>query len=216
MSEKFHEEIQKLKLLTEEMGHYSIHMFSDSLKALKNLDEELARDVFLRRGKLSEYNRKIDEEVIRLLSLYQPVANDLRTIACINQLNTSFYRVGRNAKEISNFIEFMPQLSHLGIMNTICHMAECVTSMLCDSLSSFENNDAEILKTFNEREQDIDNLQKTVFRESITYMMEDNRTISTCIEYVMVSRYLERMGDHACLMGEKIYFMIKGRIIDIN
>lgn len=216
MSEKFHEEIKKLKNLTAEMGHFSIHMFSDSLKALKNLDEELARDVYSRKEKLSEYNKKIDDEVIRLLSLYQPVADDLRTIACINQLNTSFYRVGRNAKEASNFIELMPQLSHLGIMNTICHMAECVVSMLSDSLSAFERNNAEILNTFAEREEDIDNLQKTVFRESITYMMEDNRTISTCIEYVMVSRYLERMGDHACLMGEKIYFMIKGKTVDIN
>lgn len=216
MSDRFHKEINELKKMTAEMGHFSIHMFSDSLKALKNLDEELAKDVYSRKVKLSEFNKKIEEESIRLLSLYQPVANDLRTITCINQMNTSFYRVGRNAKEISNFIELMPRMIHLGIMNSICHMAECVVSMLSDSLSAFEENNVEFLQSFAKREEDVDNLQKTVFRESITYMMEDNKTISTCIEYVMVSRYLERMGDHACLMGEKIYFMIEGKIIDIN
>lgn len=216
MSEKFHEEINKLKKLTSEMGHFSIHMFSDSLKALKNLDEELARDVYSRKKKLSEYNKKIEEGSIRLLILFQPVADDLRTITCINQMNTSFYRVGRNAKEISNFIELIPHMSHPGIIDSICYMAECVVSMLSDSLSAFEEKNVDILTTFSKREEDVDNLQKTIFRESLTYMMEDNRTISVCIEYVMVSRYLERMGDHACLMGEKIYFMTEGKIIDIN
>ncbi|MDD3976632.1 phosphate signaling complex protein PhoU [Methanomicrobium antiquum] len=216
MTDKFHLEIQNLKKITAEMGHFSMKMFTDSLMALKNLDEEKAKDVYLRKEKLLEYNKLIEEETIRILSLFQPVAGDLRTITCISQMNTSFYRLGRNAKEISNFIEFMPQFSHLGIMNSICHMAGCVLSMLSDCLYAFENEDAEIIKTFSGREQDIDNLQKTIFRESITYMMEDNSKITACTEYVMASRILERMGDHACLMGEKIYFMIKGQMIEIN
>ncbi|MBP2132735.1 phosphate transport system protein [Methanomicrobium sp. W14] len=216
MSEKFHEEIDSLKTLTVEMGHFSIHMFSDSLKALNTLDDKLAEDVYSRKRKLHDYNKKIDDEIMRILSLFQPVADDLRTITCISQMNTSFYRVGRNAKEITNFVDLLPQLSHLGIMNSICHMAECVVSMLSDCVNAFENNDADIICTFSKREEDIDNLQKTIFRESITYMMEDNKNISACIEYVMASRYLERMGDHACLMGEKIYYMIKGKNIEIN
>jgi phosphate transport system protein len=95
-------------------------------------------------------------------------------------------------------------------------MAECVVSMHRDVLDAYSSGDSTKLLTLFHRDDDVDNMQGSIFRESLTYMMEDNRNISRCVEYVMVSRYLERMGDHACLMGEKVYYMIEGEKLEVN
>ena len=90
-------------------------------------------------------------------------------------------------------------------------MGDYVAGMMNDVLDSFIMNDSSKLPGLEERDNHVDGLQESIFRECLTYMMEDSRNISRCLEYVMISRYLEGIGDHACLMGEKVYFMIEGR-----
>ncbi|MBN1431163.1 MAG: phosphate signaling complex protein PhoU [Methanomicrobiaceae archaeon] len=216
MSDKFQLELKKLKDYTLEMGEFSVGMFTDSLKALKDMDEVLAEEVHDRKKKLAYYSNKIDEETLRMLTLYQPVASDIRLISCISQMNTSLYRLGRNGKDIAQLTTSLPNTPHLKVFNSICHMAEYVTEMINDALESFKTEDPSKLLDLEKRDNYVDDLQEAIFRESFTYMMEDNRNISRCIEYVMISRYLERMGDHACLMGEKIYFMIEGKKLEFH
>ena len=216
MSDKFQSDLKKLKEYTIEMGEFSITMFRDSLKALNDMDEKLANDVIGRKRKLAEYNNYIDEETLRILTLYQPVASDIRFISCISQMNTSLYRLGRNGKDIAKLITILPNTPHLNVFKNICHMGDYVAIMIADVLEAFRTGDISKILDLGKRDNYVDNLQETIFRESFTYMMEDSSNISRCIEYVMVSRYLERMGDHACLMGEKVYFMIEGRKIEFH
>ena len=216
MSDKFQSDLKKLKEYTIEMGEFSITMFRDSLRALHDMDEELAVDVIGRKRKLAEYNNTIDEDTLKVLTLYQPVASDIRFISCILQMNTSLYRLGRNGKDIAKLITILPKSPHLKVFDNICHMGDYVANMIADVLEAFRTGDLSRILDLGERDNYVDNLQETIFRESFTYMMEDNDNISRCIEYVMVSRYLERMGDHACLMGEKVYFMLEGRKIEFH
>ncbi|WOF16103.1 phosphate signaling complex protein PhoU [Methanoplanus sp. FWC-SCC4] len=216
MHDKFHEELDSLKKEVIEMGNFSIEMLSDSLKALKSMDKELAEDVYLRKEKLSDYYTQIEEETLRILALYQPVAADIRTITCISQMNVSFYRVGRNGKKVAKLVKSLEFSKHLEIINSLCRMGKCVISMLNDALDGFKSEKTDKLQNLSYLDDDVDNLQKSIFRESISYMMEDKKNISGCIEYVMVSSHLERVGDHACLMAEKIYFMVEGKRIEIK
>lgn len=211
MSEKFESELNELKSLTLEMGRFSTKMFTDSVKALKDADVILAEEVHDRKRKLAEYNDSIDEDTLRILTLYQPVAGDIRLISCISQMNTSLYRLGRTGKDIAQLTTSLPNTPHLKVFNTVSHMGDYVTEMIIDVLESFRTNDSAKLPGLEERDNHVDSLQESIFRECFTYMMEDSRNISRCLEYVMISRYLERIGDHACLMGEKVYFMIEGK-----
>ncbi|UUX92445.1 phosphate signaling complex protein PhoU [Methanoplanus endosymbiosus] len=216
MSDKLHSELEILRKDIVEMGEFSIGMFSESLTALKKLDRDLAEKVDAKKIRLSEFNENIEERTMRILTLYQPVADDIRAIFCIIQMNTTFYRLGRNGREIARLVMILPDSPHLGIINSLCHMAECVILMQKDVLDAYKSGNTEKLLNLEHRDDDIDNMQGSVFRESLTYMMEDNRNISRCVEYVMVSRYLERMGDHACLVGEKVYYMIEGEKLETN
>jgi len=211
MSDKFQNELESLKNYTLEMGDFAVKMFTDSLKALKEADVDLAEEVHDRKRKLADYNNKIDDDVLKILTLYHPVAGDIRLISCISQMNTSLYRVGRTGKDIAQLTTTLPNTPHLKVFNSISHMGDFVVEMVTDVLESFRNNDSSKLPGLEERDNHVDNLQESVFRECLTYMMEDSRNISRCLEYVMISRYLERTGDHACLMGEKTYFMIEGK-----
>ena len=216
MSDKFELEMEELIDYTIEMGEFSLEMFKDSLKALKDMDEKLANNVISRKKKLAEYNNTIDDETLRMLTLYQPVASDIRMISCISQMNTSLYRLGRNGKDIAKLLTILPSTPHLKVFNSICHMGEYVSDMISDVLEAFKTGDTSKILDLGKRDSYVDSLQETIFRESFTYMMEDSGNISRCIEYVMVSRYLERMGDHACLMGEKVYFMIEGKKLEFH
>lgn len=216
MSDKFQIELADISKDILEMGDFSIKMFRDSLESLNSMDENLANDVMDRKTRLAEFNNRIDEEILRLLTLYQPVASDIRRISCITQMNTSLFRLGRNGKDISLLVTYLPNGPHLKVINSIAHMGDFVADMISDVLESFKTGDVSGLMDLEDRDTDVDNMQEAIFRESFTYMMEDNKNISRCIEYVMVSRYLERMGDHACLMGEKVYFMIEGEKIEFH
>ncbi|EHQ34182.1 phosphate signaling complex protein PhoU [Methanoplanus limicola] len=216
MSDKLHSELGKLRNDIIEMGEFSLGMFSESLDALKKLDRDLAEKVDAKKVRLSEFSDDIEERTMRILTLYQPVADDIRAIFCIIQMNTTLYRLGRNGREIARLVMILPESPHLGIIKSLSHMAECVISMHRDVLDAYSSGDSAKLTNLLRRDDDVDNMQGSIFRESLTYMMEDNRNISRCIEYVMVSRYLERMGDHACLMGEKVYYMIEGEKLEIN
>lgn len=216
MSDKFDTELKILRERTLEMGDFAVAMFADSLKALEEMDETLAKDIISRKTRLSEYNDSIDDETLRLLTLYQPVASDIRSISCISQMNTSLYRLGRNGKDIAKLMTTLPNTPHLKVIAIISHMGQFVLAMIKDVIEAFRTGDISKLLDLGAKDNEVDALQEAIFRESFTYMMEDNRNISRCIEYVMVSRYLERMGDHACLMGERVYFMVVGEKLEFH
>ncbi|MDG6256274.1 MAG: phosphate signaling complex protein PhoU [Methanomicrobiaceae archaeon] len=216
MVEKFYEELDALKAEIPVFARFAIGMLEDSITTLKNQDVGIAEDIRERKANLAEEHTYIEEEALRILALYQPMAKDLRVIACINQMNYSLYRVGRIGWDIAKLSMYVADQPFIENLQNIFHMGDLVVAMLRDVMEVYGSNDVSSLIELSKRDDVVDNLRSSIFRECLTYMMEDNRNIPRCIDYISVSRHLERAGDHACLIAEKIYYMDTGERVEIR
>ena len=216
MSGKFHDEIDELKEDVLKMGYHSIDMLSSSVESLKNRDKEMSECVYSKKDDLADMDEKLEEKAFQLIALYQPMAKDMRTIACCLKIITYLARIGRYGKDISKIAQEIIDQPHVSKMVSIPYMNNMVCSMINDALKSFKTEDLTLINNFSERDDDIDSLRYSIFRECITYMMEDPKKIERCARYMMVARYLERCADHACKMAEKIHYMFKGVRIEIK
>jgi len=216
MVEKFHDELKKLKKEVADMGNLAKDMLSDAVEALKERDRELASGVIEKKKKIAEMDEKIEHTALALIALYQPMAKDMRTIACVLKMITYLTRVGRYGKDIARVAIELAEQPHIAKLVEIPHMADMVCDMIEDALKAFENEDVSLIEDFEERDSEIDALRYAIFRECITYMMEDAKNITRCMHYAMVARYLERCADHACKMAEKINYMVTGERKEIR
>ena len=216
MVEKFHEELKKLKKEVVEMGNLAKEMLSNAVEALKDRNKEAASQVIEKKKKIADMDERIEQDALRLIALYQPMARDMRKIACVLKMITYLTRVGRYGKDIAKVAIELADQPHIARLVEIPHMADMVCSMIEDALKAFENEDVSLIKDFEERDSEIDALRYSIFRECITYMMEDAKNITRCMHYAMVARYLERCADHACKMAEKINYMVTGERKEIR
>lgn len=198
------------------MGHLAKEMLSKSVEALKQIDTEKADWVISNKVQLADMDDDIEQKALRLMALYQPMAGDLREIACILKLITYLNRIGRYGKDIAKLVVEFEKNGHVKKLVSLPHMAELVTSMINDALYAFETGDISKFNDFIERETTVDELRYSIFRECLTYMMEDPSVITRCTYYIIIARYLERCGDHACKMAEKIIYMVTGERVEID
>ena len=144
------------------------------------------------------------------------MAKDLRIIATILKMNTYLTRIGRYGKDISEVaagnIDNLP-VAHLG---KITRMSGIACDMIRDALTDFEVGDIIATRDIGERDDIVDSLRYSVFRECVADMMHDPDTIAPCANYIMIARYLERCGDLACKIAEKVHYMVTGERIEIN
>ncbi len=216
MVKEFHEGLDKLTKRVIEMAHLAENMLNDSVISLREQDTILAKKVLEKKYVLSKMDVEIEGEALRLLTLFNPMASDMRKIAAILKMITYLTRIGRYGKDIANITLEIAGQPHVKKLISIPYMANEVVSMIDDALKAFEQETIQPLHNFTEREKNIDALRYSIFRECLTYMMEDSTTITRCTRYIMVARYLERCGDHAVKIGEKIHFMITGEHIDLD
>ena len=216
MVEKFHDELHDLKKQVMKMGHLSKEMLQTSVKALKDQDVELANMVVSKKVDLADMDDQIEIEAFRLIALYQPMARDMREIACILKMITYLTRIGRYGKDIAKIVHVFKDEDHVKKIVSIPHMSDVVCKMIDDALTAFETNDVTIFNDFVEREDTVDGLRYSIFRECLSYMMEDSKVITRCLHYTMVARYLERCADHACKVAEKIFYMVTGDRVEID
>jgi len=216
MVEKFHDELNKLKQDVSSMGKLSIDMLTKSVEALKNQDNETAQWVLDHKKEIPQMDLDIETKALQLLTLHQPMAKDLRQIACSLKMITYLARVGRYGKDIAKLAIELSDKPHVKKLVSIPYMAKMVNEMINDALYSYEHEEIFKIKDFSERDDTIDELRYSIFRECLTYMMEDQKYIKRCAHYMMVARYLERCADHACKMAEKIHYMVTGEHIEID
>ncbi len=216
MREKFHRELEELKEEVEEMGNLSAEMLRHSVIALKERNVKLAEEVISKKNKLAEMDNDIEEKALELIALYQPMARDMRTIGCILKIITYLTRIGRYGKDIANITKEFLDTPHIAKLVEIPYMAELVNKMINDALKAFRTEDISQIQDFSERDDSIDSLYYSIFRECITYMMENQKNITRCMHYILIARYLERCADHACKIAEKIYYMVTGERIEIK
>jgi len=216
MRERFVEELMQLKSDVVEMSHLSKEMLRESLDALKTSDITIAEKVISQRRDIREFDYKIEDDAQRLIVLYQPVARDLRAIISTLKMNTYLTRIGIYSKDISRDIKEISLNKDFPRLKSVCVMGDIVLGMLEDVIKAFETENLELIKDMWKRDDSVDDLFHTILRECISYMVENPKSISYYTHYMLISRYLERCGDHVCKISEKIHYMVTGERITIK
>jgi phosphate transport system protein len=208
--------IFELKKEVVAMGHLASDMLEDSMTALLNKDIELARITEKKKHKIRELDADIEAKALNILMLYQPMAIDLRRLATILKMITYLARIGRYGKDIANVVEELSKKQYPSPITNLTHMWEHVKTMIHTSLEAFENSDISHLDKLTTLEDEVDEMRWSTFRECITYMIEDPKTITSCAFFIMIARYLERCGDNACKIAEKVHYMVTGDHIEVS
>jgi phosphate transport system protein len=216
MVEKFHVELEEMKQEVLDMGHLANSMLKLGVKAVHLQDRSLGESIVAKKTELAHYDMTIEDKCFRLIALYQPMAHDMRVVACSLKMITYLYRIGRYGKDIAKLTRELSEKPHIGNMMSIPTMAEQVCGMVDDCLKAYESEDISSISDLSARDDGVDAMRQSEFRECITHMMEDPKNITRCTYYVMIARYLERCGDHACKIGEKIHYMATGERIEIK
>jgi phosphate transport system protein len=216
MAEKFHTELKNLKTETLEMSHLGRFMLRTAIDALIRQDLDLADAVIARKEEIREMEVRLEERCYQLIALNQPMAKDMRVIACTLKVITASLRIGRYGKVIANIAKKISDQPHIANLMSIPHMADLVIEMIDDSIEAYENDSIDTISDFSARDDTIDSLRQSIFREAITYMMEDPKSITRCTNYILVARYLERCADHACIIAENVHYMNTGERIEIH
>jgi len=216
MAEKFHVELKQLKTDTVAMSLFGRDMLRTAVDALIRQDRELAASVVSRKDELHALEVKLEEHCYQLIALNQPMAKDMRVIACTLKVIGASMRIGRYGKVIANIVREISDKPHIANLMSIPHMADLVIDMVDDAIHAYESDNLRLIGEFSARDDTIDALRHSIFREGITYMMEDPKNISRCTHYIMVARYLERCADHSCKIAENVHYMHTGERIEIH
>ncbi len=216
MAEKFHTELKNLKTETLEMARLGRFMLRTAVDALIRQDKELAASIVEQKEEIRVKEIRIEEHCYQLIALYQPMAKDMRTIVCTLKVINASMRIGRYGKVIANIVREISDKPHIANMMSIPHMADLAMEMIDDAIKAYETDSIALISDFSARDDTIDALRHSIFREGITYMMEDPRTITRCTNYILIARYLERCADHACKIAENVHYMNTGERIEIH
>ncbi len=211
MNRHFDDELLALKKMVLEMASLVEEAISISITGLKERDGEILKGVYEREKKINELQMEIDEMGLMLLALRQPVAADLRFIVSSMKINNELERVGDEAINIAERAEYLLVKPSLKPLIDIPKMAEIAKKMVMDSIKSLLERDILLAKSVRERDDEVDGLRDQIFRELLTYMMEDSGNVKRAMALISVARYLERIGDHATNIAENVTYMISGK-----
>lgn len=216
MAKELHKEILELKENVVKMGHLSLDMLDKSMKALKAKDPNLANEIIQKKDLIRQLDSEIEAKTLRLIALYQPMAIDLRRLATILKVITYLARLGRYGKDIASAVDELSDKPYPAPFVNLEHMWEHVNKMISDALKSFTEADLKYIQDIGSRDDEVDEMRWSIFRECITYMIEDPKTITSCAFFAMIARFLERCGDNACKIAEKVHYMVTGEHIEIT
>jgi phosphate transport system protein len=216
MAEKFHAELTTLRCETAELASQGRNMLRASIDSLIRQDAELALSVINRKDEMRMQEIRLEECCYQLIALNQPVAKDMRVIVSSLKVISASGRVGRYGKVIAKIVGKISDKPHIAKLMSIPHMAELVIDMVDDSIKAYATDDVRGIREFSGRDDVIDALRHSIFREGVTWMIEDPKNIPRCTHYIMIARYLERCADHACKIAENVYYMNTGERIEIH
>jgi len=213
MERPFDEELKTLKERLLEMATRAEEQIALAIRGLKDREEKLACLVLDREEAINLLDIEIDEMGLRLLALRQPMAADLRFIASAMKISSDVERIGDLAVNIAERTIDLLKSPQLKPLIDIPHMALIAQEMVRDALDAFINGDDKLAREVCKRDDQVDQLNGQVFRELLTYMMQDPGTISRAVDLILVGRHLERIADHATNIGEDVIYMVRGKTI---
>lgn len=209
----FDEELADLKTKLLRMAAQTEDQIDQALTALVTRDSALAREVIERDHQINALDVEIDEESIRLLALHQPAARDLRLVTTAMKIATELERISDLSENVSERVIELNEEPQLKPYIDIPMMGNMARMMVKHSIDAFVRDDAQLARKVLADDDYVDDLMEQLFRELLSFMLEDTRTISRAIRLSFIAKYLERMADHATNIAELVVYLVEGKII---
>jgi len=207
---QYEEDLRGLRAGLLKMGGLVERQIAEAVESLVDRDSDHAREVIQRDAEVNRMDVENDEQSIRLLALHQPTASDLRFITTGLKITPDLERIGDNAVNICERALELNEVPQLKPYIDLPRMAEIAQSMVKDSIDAFMRGDTELADQVIERDDEVDVLNYQVYRELLSYMAEDPHTIASATRLLFISKYLERIADHATNISEDIIFWVRG------
>ena len=207
----FQEELDVLKTRLLEMGGLAEERVRHAVAGLADRDFGLIESVLSGDEPVNRLHIEIDDRVLKLLALHQPVAADLRALMAAVKINTDLERVGDLAVNIAEAAKRYAMHPPVKKLIDIPRMGDIAQAMLRDALDSYVKGDVALAQQVLNEDDQLDALKTQIFRELLTFMLSDPTTIEPSLDLLLVSRHLERIGDHATNVAEDVIFMVSAR-----
>ena len=209
----FDEDLSQIENMILEMGGMVENQIMLSINALIARDEELALSVRKADKAIDQLETEVDEQALKILALRQPMASDLRNVVCAMKVASNLERIGDYAKNIAKRTVALKDTVSIGSSEkTLQRMGNLVQRMVNDVLNAYVSKDLDMASELITRDEEVDLMHNTLFRELLTYMMEDPRNITTCMHLLFIAKNIERMGDHTTAVAEQIHYVVTGEV----
>ena len=208
-------DLGQIETLLLEMGGLVEAQIADGVQALITRDVEAGQRVRRKDKQVDAFESKIDELAIRFIAMRQPMAVDLRRVVTALKITSALERMGDYAKNMGKRVEVLAEAETIGgSLKAIERMSELVREMVRDVLDAFIARDTAMAYEIRDRDEQVDQLHNTMFREMLTYMMEQPENIIPCMHLLFITKNVERMGDHATGIAEQIIYLVDGSLPD--
>jgi len=207
----FDQDLRGISARISEMGGLAEQQLAQSLEAIANRDTELAEQVIASDRRLDDMEIKLEAAAVQILALRQPMANDLREIVAALKIASTLERIGDLAKNIAKRARVVNQSQPLKVAGSIVRMGKQVQALLAEVLDAYAARDTALAVSVWKRDLEIDEMYNSLFRELVTYMMEDPRVIGLGTQLHFVAKNLERIGDHTTFIAEMTHFVVEGK-----
>jgi phosphate transport system protein len=214
----YDEELKYLSKRIAAMGGHAERMVEQSVLALVNADPDLARKVVEDDAILDQGQREVDDKAILLIGKRQPMATDLREVIGVIRISADLERVGDLAKNVAKRVASVGDNSKqpASLYRGLEALADLALTQLKEVLDVYASRSVETLGFVRDRDDQIDAMYTSLFRELLTYMMEDPRNITPCTHLLFCAKNIERIGDHATNIAETIYFIVTGEQMPVE
>jgi phosphate transport system protein len=206
----FSQDLEELSGDIARMGGLAEDMLSDAIQAIATRDLALADTVVARDPQIDALQVEVEKKILRLLALRQPLARDLRQTISALKIAAELERIGDLAKNIAKRAKVVDMLEPTGALKGVSRMGRLVSAQLKRVLDAYSAQETDAANKVWARDEEVDEHYQSLFREVLTYMMEDPRTISGCAHLLFVAKNLERIGDHCTNIAEEVYFLVTG------
>jgi phosphate transport system protein len=210
---RFHDELDSLQESLLEMAGLVEKVIREAIAAVLARDGSVSDRVADADDRIDELEVEIDEKVLELLALQQPMATDLRKIVTANKIANDLERMGDHAVNMANAAKRLSQAAPLPEIRELFEMAEIVQGMVADALDAYVTRSAAKARLVCITDDRVDELRRSLYRILVTHMLEDPKRLSGALELLLVSQNLERIGDLATNVSEDLVFLVEGRTI---
>ena len=212
----FTEQLELLANGVAQMGGLAEAQFANAIEAVAKRDTKLAENAIGSDERVDRIQQTVEEQALKLLALRQPMAIDLRTTLAALKIANELERIGDLAKNIGKRALVLNREPPIKLAQSLARMGRQALAQLKAVLDAYSSRNAEAAKAVWRQDEEIDELYNSLFRELLTYMMEDPRTIGLCTHLLFIAKNIERAGDHATNIAETVYHMVTGTYLRVD